>query len=89
MNQICTTYQTSMGQTTHGTTTCSNVASTSPAFIKGFSYGEVLQTTFLFFMFLIMLFDLFYRHFFGQKQKVPVARAISTNYAEGKIIEYD
>jgi len=78
-----------MGQTRLSTSTCNYQASTSPAFANGFSYGEILGNMFLFFIFLIMLFDLFYRHFVGQKAKIPVARPVQTNYPEGKVIEFD
>ena len=76
-------------ETATSTTQCVAEASSSPAFINGFSYGEVLQTTFIFLIFLIILFNTFYDHFFGVKTKIPVAKPVQKNIAEGKIIEYD
>jgi hypothetical protein len=82
MNFICE-------QTATTTQTCAFEASTSPAFFAGFSYGEVLQTTLLFFIFLILLFTMFYDHILGVKNKIPVGRPVQINFSEGKIIEYD
>ena len=72
------------------TTQCISEASSSPAFINGFSYGEVLQISLLGMIFLLLFFEMFYKTFFGVKIKVPVARQVETRTANGeKIIQYD
>lgn len=76
-------------ETTASTSQCTSEASTSPAFANGFSYGEVLQTTFLFLIFLILLFNTFYDHYIGVKAKIPVAKKVQRHSSEGKVIEYD